>query len=280
MHEAISAQAARTPQHEAICFQGQSLSYRELEEKAVQVAARLLERGVVPGDIVGICMERSPELVIAVLAIMKTGAAYLPLDPDYPPERIAFMIEDSQTRLIVANAALAADARLAARAGRSFSTSSPGSGAPPMFPVVDADSAAYVIYTSGSTGRPKGVVVTHRNVMNFFAGMDPRIPHEPAGRWLAVTSLSFDISVLELCWTLARGLHRRRCIRTPRAGATAQGRSTSASSTSPATTHPPRRTVPPAAGRAPSSPTSKASPRSGRPSGTSTPSAASTPTRR
>ena len=206
VHEAISAQAARTPQQEAICFQGQSLSYRDLEEKALQVAARLLERGVVPGDIVGICMERSPELVIAVLAIMKTGAAYLPLDPDYPPERIAFMIEDSQTRLVVADAALAATLALPPDRTLLLDEQPPAAGAPPMLPVVDSDSAAYVIYTSGSTGRPKGVVVTHRNVMNFFAGMDPRIPHEAGGRWLAVTSLSFDISVLELCWTLARGL--------------------------------------------------------------------------
>jgi natural product biosynthesis luciferase-like monooxygenase protein len=206
VHEVISAQAARTPQQEAICFQGQSLSYRDLEENALQVAARLLERGVVPGDIVGICMERRPELVIAVLAIMKAGAAYLPLDADYPPERIAFMIEDSQTRLVVADAALAAT--LALPPDRTFllDEQPPAAGALPMPPVVDSDSAAYVIYTSGSTGRPKGVVVTHRNVMNFFAGMDPRIPHEAGGRWLAVTSLSFDISVLELCWTLARGL--------------------------------------------------------------------------
>ena len=172
----------------------------------MQVAARLLERGVVPGDIVGICMERSPELVIALLAIMKTGAAYLPLDPDYPPERIAFMIEDSQTRLVVADAALAATLALPPDRTLLFDARAPVAGAPPMFPAVASDSAAYVIYTSGSTGRPKGVVVTHRNVMNFFAGMDPRIPHEAGGRWLAVTSLSFDISVLELCWTLARGL--------------------------------------------------------------------------
>jgi len=206
VHEAISAQAARTPQHEALCFQGLSLSCRELDEKAMRLAARLLERGVMPGDIVGLCLERSPELVIAVLAIMKAGAAYLPLDPDYPRDRISYMIEDSQTRLVVTHAALAAARGLAPHKALVLEAQPQAAQAPAKFPASRPDSAAYVIYTSGSTGRPKGVVVTHRNVMNFFAGMDPRIPHEPGGRWLAVTSLSFDISVLELCWTLARGL--------------------------------------------------------------------------
>ena len=206
IHEAISAQAARTPRHEALCFQGQSLSYRELDEKAMRLAARLLERGVMPGDTVGLCLERSPELVISVLAIMKASAAYLPLDPDYPRDRIAFMIEDSQTRLVVTHAALAASLGLAPDRALLLDEQPAAAGAPAKFPVARPDSSAYVIYTSGSTGRPKGVVVTHRNVMNFLAGMDPRIPHEPGGRWLAVTSLSFDISVLELCWTLARGL--------------------------------------------------------------------------
>jgi natural product biosynthesis luciferase-like monooxygenase protein len=193
VHQVIAAQAARTPQQEAICFQGQSLSYRDLDEQANRLAAGLMQRGVGPGDVVGVRLDRSPNLVVAVLAIMKTGAAYLPLDPDYPADRIAFMIEDSQTKLVI-DRAFMADAQL------------PAAPVPAELPVVKADSPAYVIYTSGSTGRPKGVVVTHRNVMNFFAGMDPRIPHEPGGRWLAVTSLSFDISVLELCWTLARGL--------------------------------------------------------------------------
>ncbi|NPC57303.1 MupA/Atu3671 family FMN-dependent luciferase-like monooxygenase [Caenimonas soli] len=206
VHEAIAAQAARTPQQEAISFQGQSLSYRDLDEKATRLAARLLERGVVPGDMVGLCLERTPELVIAVLAIMKTGAAYLPLDPDYPPDRIAFMIEDSQTRLVVTNGALAASLTLPLDRALLLDAELPAADATAKLPAARPDNAAYVIYTSGSTGRPKGVVLTHRNVMNFFAGMDLRIPHEPGARWLAVTSLSFDISVLELCWTLARGL--------------------------------------------------------------------------
>lgn len=207
VHEAVAAQAQRSPDQEAISCNGRSLSYRELEQRASALAAKLAQRGAGPGAIVGICLGRSPELVVAVLATLKTGAAYLPLDPEYPAERIAFMIEDSATSLVVTDADTATALRIPAgkaclvESSRGSDTQEP---APPL-PEVDAASPAYVIYTSGSTGRPKGVVVTHRNVMNFFAGMDPRIPHDPSSRWLAVTSLSFDISVLELFWTLARG---------------------------------------------------------------------------
>ncbi|NMM08038.1 MupA/Atu3671 family FMN-dependent luciferase-like monooxygenase [Polaromonas sp.] len=206
VHEAFSAQAGRTPDQLAISCQEQALSYRELDHQASALARRLMARGVGPGDTIGLCLERSPALVIGLLAILKTGAAYLPLDPDYPQERLLFMIEDSRTPLVMTRAAIAASlsipsektllldaAELAAPAGA------------PDLPAVPSQSPAYVIYTSGSTGRPKGVIVTHRNVMNFFAGMTARIPHSPPGRWLAVTSLSFDISVLELCWTLTRG---------------------------------------------------------------------------
>lgn len=207
VHDAIAAQAARTPDQEAISCQGRSLSYRELEQRAAALAAKLAQRGAGPGAIVGVCLARSPELVVAVLAILKTGAAYLPLDPEYPAERIAFMIEDSATPLVVTDAGTASVLQIPA--GKAFLLEdTPGSGqheSAPALPAGDSSRPAYVIYTSGSTGRPKGVVVTHRNVMSFFAGMDPRIPHDPPGRWLAVTSLSFDISVLELFWTLARG---------------------------------------------------------------------------
>ena len=206
IHEAISAQAARTGEQAAIEHGGRSVTYRELEQQATALAARLRAGGVAPGDTVGLCLERTPALVVALLAILKTGAAYLPLDPDYPGDRIAFMVADSGTRLVVTSAVVAA--ALGLPPDRTFlldGAQSPGLPSAIDDAAVSSDGAAYVIYTSGSTGRPKGVVVTHANVMNFFAGMDRRVPREPAGRWLAVTSLSFDISVLELCWTLSRG---------------------------------------------------------------------------
>lgn len=206
VHEAVTAQAARTPDHTAISCQGQTHSYGELDQQATALALRLMQRGIQPGDIVGICLERTPDLVLSMLAVMKTGAAYLPLDPDYPQDRIVFMIEDSQTSTVLTSREIAATLALPpektfligeALQGEALNVS--------QLPVVAPESAAYVIFTSGSTGKPKGVVVTHRNVMNFFAGMAQRVPHSPPGRWLAVTSLSFDISVLELCWTLIQG---------------------------------------------------------------------------
>ncbi len=206
VHEAVALQAMRTPDHAALRWHGQAITYADLSRRADTLAAALLHKGVRAGDVVGLCVDRSPELVVGLLAILKTGAAYLPLDPEYPSERIAFMIDDSRTPIVVTTSATAKTLAIAQE--KIFAIDAlPAQAATDEAPLprVDAASPAYLIYTSGSTGRPKGVVVTHANVMNFFAGMDERIPHEPPGRWLAVTSLSFDISVLELCWTLARG---------------------------------------------------------------------------
>jgi natural product biosynthesis luciferase-like monooxygenase protein len=186
VHDAIAAQAKRTPHRVAIEFGDRTLTYAQLDELATAWARWLVDQGVKPGDIVGLNLPRTPELMVAQLAAMKAGAAYLPLDPEYPQDRIAFMIEDSGSKLVLREAP-------------------PATSSQTPLPASDPRRAAYVIYTSGSTGKPKGVVVTHRNVMNFFAGMDARVAHDESGRWLAVTSLSFDISVLELCWTLARG---------------------------------------------------------------------------
>ncbi len=211
---AIAQQVLRTPDLAALSFRGQEMSYAALQARSDAMARSLLARGVKPGDIVGLCLERTPELVVSLLAIQKAGGAYLPLDPEYPADRVAYMIEDSATPLVITSAALAGQFELAA--DKTFlvdGSAEVAAHADIELPVLASDSAAYVIYTSGSTGKPKGVVVTHRNVMNFFAGMRERVPHEPPGRWLAVTSLSFDISVLELCWTLTCGftvvLHSR-----------------------------------------------------------------------
>ncbi len=205
IHEAIAGQVSRTPHHEAIHWQGQSLSFSQLDERATSLAHALVVRGVKAGDIVGLCLDRTPDMVVAVLGILKAGAAYLPLDPAYPRERIAFMIADSGTDVVVTTSTVAA--LMGVDSGITFLLDAPQTPASraAALPMCRPDAVAYVIYTSGSTGQPKGVVVTHRNVMNFFAGMAGRIPHDPPGRWLAVTSLSFDISVLELCWTLAHG---------------------------------------------------------------------------
>jgi len=209
VHQLIEAQAARTPDAVAIAFEDRRLTYRQLDARANQLARHLVSRGVGAGDLVGICIERSPDMVVAMLGIMKAGGAYVPLDPAFPADRIAFMIEDSGARVILTQEPLRR--RLLDRRDREvicvdadWPVIARGSDAQPDSPV-GPDDLAYAIYTSGSTGRPKGVLVEHRNVVNFFTGMDERLPHDPPGVWLAVTSLSFDISVLELLYTLARG---------------------------------------------------------------------------
>ena len=254
LHETFARQAARTPDRAALVADGTTLTFAELDARATALARVLAARGAAPGQIVGLCLERSADLPVAMLAIAKAGAAYLPLDPAYPADRIAFMAADSQARLIVASPATAA--RLALDPEKVVF---PGAGADNPLPEHGAaDDLAYVIYTSGSTGKPKGVMVEHRNVLNFFAGMDERRCRCATARvWLAVTSLSFDISVLELFWTLTRGfkvVRARRPRRAPRARRPQPAaRSTSACSTSPATRPraPAAERVPPAArGRA------------------------------
>ena len=206
VHQAIATQLARAPRQLAVTSGLESLTCGELDALSTALAHRLLERGVRAGDVVGLCLPRTPALLVAVLAVWKVGAAYLPLDPEYPRERLQLMVEDSRAPLVLVSAATEGTLEIdAARLLRLDDAVQLPAQEQPL-PAPDSRRAAYLIYTSGSTGKPKGVVVTHRNVMNFFAGMDQRVPHEPGARWLAVTSLSFDISVLELYWTLARGV--------------------------------------------------------------------------
>ncbi|OYU38452.1 MAG: peptide synthetase [Pseudorhodobacter sp. PARRP1] len=206
VHQAFEHQVQRSPDAVALVCNDQSLTYAALNARANRVAHVLIGMGVAPGVLVGLCVQRSLDLLVGALAIQKAGGAYVPMDPSYPADRIALYIEDSACPVIVTQSDIAAglpshQAQVLAldtdgRVGQA-SVDNPISG------VTSAD-LAYMIYTSGSTGRPKGVMVEHRNVANFFTGMDQRIGAQ-AGVWLAVTSLSFDISVLELFWTLARG---------------------------------------------------------------------------
>jgi natural product biosynthesis luciferase-like monooxygenase protein len=207
VHQFFEAQVQRTPLATAVVFEGTALTYAELNARANQVAHRLRGMGVQPGTLVGLYTPRSLDLLIGALAIQKAGGAYVPLDPAYPADRVALYIEDSGAPVIVAQSGLVAslpahqaqvlvidrDAQIASQPDTNVDSG------------VRPSDIAYMIYTSGSTGRPKGVMVEHRNVANFFRGMDDRIRHDPPGVWLAVTSLSFDISVLELFYTLARG---------------------------------------------------------------------------
>jgi len=206
MHAGFERQAALTPDAVALVFEDQSLTYRALDARANRLAHALRGLGVGPDRPVGLYARRGLDLVAGALAILKAGGAYVPLDPAYPIERIAHYLGDSGASVILAEAELADS--LPPHSGRVMTFDDPALAAQPEGPPpasAAGPNLAYLIYTSGSTGTPKGVMIEHRNVANFFAGMDARIPHAGGGTWLAVTSLSFDISVLELFWTLGRG---------------------------------------------------------------------------
>jgi amino acid adenylation domain-containing protein len=226
LHELIEEQARRTPDAVAVVFEDEQLTYRELDRRGDRLAAELRTAGVGPEVRVGICMERSLEMMVGLLGILKAGGGYVPLDPAYPMERLAFMLEDSRASVLLTQPSLRdrfnfeisnlqvlceSETRHESRARTRTKNEDEQTDSTPH-----SDCLAYVLYTSGSTGRPKGVMVTHRNVVNFFTGMDRVLGLQPGvGRavrqdakavvWLAVTSISFDISVLELFWTLARG---------------------------------------------------------------------------
>ncbi len=206
IHQLFEAQVNRQPEAAALVYKNHRLSYAELNRHANALAEQILGLGLAQRSIIGIYMERSLEMVISMLAILKAGAAYLPLDPSYPNDRLQFMLADAQAPLVLTQNQLqdrlaSTQARIVVDTSHALvSTQNPDRH-------VAVNDLAYVIYTSGSTGKPKGVMVGHDNAINFFVGMDQRLGAEQPGTWLAVTSMSFDISVLELLWTLTRGFN-------------------------------------------------------------------------
>jgi amino acid adenylation domain-containing protein len=209
LHRLFEAQAARTPDAPAVSMGSDGLTYRALDERANRLAHHLLAAGVRPGDLVGLCFERSPDLVVALLAALKAGAGYLPLDPSYPAERLAFALEDSGVAVVLTHRdaagslpervglrVIATDAEAAAIAARS---------AQPLRVPADPELPAYVIYTSGSTGRPKGVVIPHGHVTRLFSATAPWFGFGPQDVWTLFHSYAFDFSVWEIWGALLHG---------------------------------------------------------------------------
>jgi natural product biosynthesis luciferase-like monooxygenase protein len=203
VHEAFEAQVDRTPDKAALIDGARTLTYRELDSRANHLAQALIAQGTKPDEMVGIYVERSIEMLVGLLGILKAGAAYVPMDPSYPRDRIALMLEDARARVVVTTTNLVGSLPPHTNSLCVDAIGDNGEAARPRVPV-SGEHLAYVIFTSGSTGRPKGVMIEHRNVTNFFTAMDLVLGTDP-GVWLATTSISFDISVLELFWTLARG---------------------------------------------------------------------------
>lgn len=210
IHELFEAQVERTPDAIALVFREAQITYRELNTRANSVAAQLTTLGVGPDVLVGVFVERSVEMMIGLLGVLKAGGAYVPMDPKYPHARIAMMLEDAHVSVVLTQKRLRGSLPTTVAHVVVLDSSDPihTVHSPPIVAGLNSEHLAYVIFTSGSTGRPKGVMVEHRNVVNFFTAMDEALGHDssqPPGTWLAVTSISFDISVLELFWTLTRG---------------------------------------------------------------------------
>ncbi|MFB2772369.1 amino acid adenylation domain-containing protein [Pelatocladus sp. BLCC-F211] len=208
IHELFEAQVEKTPDAIAVVFPNQQLTYRELNARANQLAHYLQQIGVKPEVLVGICVERSLEMVVGLLAIMKAGGAYMPLDPAYPKERLAFTLADSQVSVLLAHADLVDDLPPHSAKLVCIDTDSPAFTDYSRENIVsnaNPENLAYVIYTSGSTGKPKGVQIPHSAVVNFLSTMrqTPGLTKEDI--FLSVTTLSFDIAALELYLPLIVG---------------------------------------------------------------------------
>lgn len=210
VHELFEAQVERVPEAIALVCGARRLTYRELNDEADRLARFLRQHGAGPDQLIGLCVERSADLVIGLLGILKSGAAYVPLDPHFPAERVQYMLQSSGARIIVTQVAL--QEKMAASASTVIAIDAPLSGSVALAqnvpsPVADVSSRnlAYVIFTSGSTGTPKGVMVEHRSVVNFLTSMQRAPGIAATDRLLAVTTISFDIAALEIFLPLVSG---------------------------------------------------------------------------
>ncbi len=208
VQQLIEAQAAAHPENIAVVWQAQKISYQELNERANQLAHYLREQNVCAENIVGICLERSIEMIVAVLAVLKSGGAYLPLDPNYPSERLTHMLEDAQVKVLLTHEALLPALPTATTqtiyVNREAEIIAQHSCENPTTEI-QPNNLAYVIYTSGSTGKSKGVQVTHRNVVNAFAAWNAAYELPRLNRHLQMASFSFDVFTGDFTRALCSG---------------------------------------------------------------------------
>jgi amino acid adenylation domain-containing protein len=207
IHQLVEVQAAKTPDAIAIIFEDKQITYRELNEKADRLAAYLVNLGVKPEVKVGICIDRSIDMVVGLLGILKAGGAYVPLDPAYPSERISFLLEDAQVPVLITQYSLISGlpehkAKVVCLDSdwETISNSKTTS-----FIDVKPDNLAYVIYTSGSTGKPKGVLIPHKNAVNLLHSIQQKPGLTAEDVLLSVTTISFDIAVSEIFLPLSVG---------------------------------------------------------------------------
>ncbi|MCF2135462.1 AMP-binding protein, partial [Mycetohabitans sp. B3] len=208
IHQLFEAQVECMPEAPALVYEDQTFSYAQLNARANCLAHQLIELGVKPDTRVAICVERSPALVVGLLAILKAGGAYVPLDPAYPSERLVHLLADAAPNMVLADAAGRAalgDAALAECTVLDPATLRAWPNTNPSVAALTARHLAYVIYTSGSTGTPKGVMVEHRGVVNLALAQIVCFGVQPASRILQFASFSFDASASEILMALGSG---------------------------------------------------------------------------
>lgn len=208
IHDLFQRRAEQSPDAIAASFGGVSISFRELDQRSNQLAHHLRAVGVTSEALTVICLERSIEMIVAMIAVLKAGGAYVPVDPTYPPERISFMLEDSGATAVITAEKLTRKLRTGAARVIRIDADGPvvaRASDSPFDGGATPESAAYVIYTSGSTGRPKGVVIPHRAVVNFLLAMSRKPGLTSNDTILAVTTLAFDIAALEIFLPLTVG---------------------------------------------------------------------------
>ncbi|MCB2298643.1 non-ribosomal peptide synthetase [Clostridium tagluense] len=206
IYELFEAQVEKTPDNTVVVYEDTELTYSELNEKANQLAKVLREGGVKPDSIVGIMVERSLEMMVGIMGILKAGGAYLPIDPGYPQDRIEYMLEDSNAKILLTQNhfmnKIRFDGRIVDLANKELYEGDKNN----LEKVNSSSNLAYVIYTSGSTGKPKGVMIEHRNAVNFIAGITSNIQMNEKESILALTTISFDIFFLETILPVTKGL--------------------------------------------------------------------------
>ncbi|MGL5874459.1 MAG: non-ribosomal peptide synthetase [Xenococcaceae cyanobacterium] len=209
IHQLVEAQVEKTPDAIAVVFEDKQITYRELDRQANLLAAHLIELGVKPDVLVGICVERSVEMVVGLLGILKAGGAYVPIDPSYPSERISFVLEDAQVRVLVTQTSLESQlpphSAITVCLDRDWKNISDSDRNALTSKSVNSENLAYIIYTSGSTGQPKGVLIRHRNAVNLLTSVQKQPGLTAADTLLSVTTISFDIAVSELFLPLSVG---------------------------------------------------------------------------
>jgi len=220
LHGLFEEQVLKTPNNQAVVFEDQALDYQTLNHKANQLAHYLRDQGVIQGELIGISIQRNFEMIIGVLAILKLGAAYVPIDPDYPYKRIDYLLDNAQARILLTQAGLLKHLAnndeikvVCIDSEQTILENYPGDN---LALSVTNTELAYIIYTSGSTGNPKGVIIDHRGAVNTLHTMNRRFNISDTDRIFAIASLSFDLSVYDIFGTLAAGA----CIVLPQAKTT------------------------------------------------------------